>query len=78
MKLIIGGLLILWGLIILYFSLFKMKQEEDYRDRSSVGISGFLEWELLMKVINKVPYGFAKSFVLIIGASFIVTGAFVI
>ncbi|MDQ0483951.1 hypothetical protein QO000_002935 [Alkalihalobacillus hemicentroti] len=52
MKLIIGGLLILWGLIILYFSLFKMKQE-DYRDRSSVGISGFLAWELLMKVINR-------------------------
>lgn len=78
MKLILGGLLIIWGALVLYASLFKMNRTEDYKDKATVGANGYIEWDLLFKVVNRLPIGLAKSFILILGVSFIVLGALII
>ena len=78
MNMVLGAILILWGVFILYSSIFKMKRKEDYEDDARLGSSGFIEWESLFKLINKIPYSLAKSFVVIIGTSFVILGAWVI
>ena len=78
MNIVLGVILILWGILILYSSIFKMKRKEDYEDDAKFGSSGYIEWESLFKLFNKIPYSLAKSFVLIIGTSFVIFGAWVI
>ena len=70
MAIVIGLMLILWGTFILFSSLFRMKRK-DYKD---LGISGFIEWDLLFKLLGKFPPIVYKSFVLLIGIAFIVLG----
>ena len=74
MALLIGIILILWGAFILFSSLFRMKSK-DYKD---LGISGFIEWDLLFKLFSKFPPRVYKSFVILIGVAFIVLGIFII
>lgn len=73
-----GAILILWGVLILNSSIFKMKRKEDYEDDARFGSSGFIEWESLFKLFNKIPYRLAKGFALIIGTSYVILGAWVI
>lgn len=77
MVLILGAVLILWGVFILYASIFKMKEQKDYVDDTRLGSSGYMEWESLMKLLNKLPYPLAKSVVMTIGSGFILLGAWV-
>ncbi|MYL39162.1 hypothetical protein [Halobacillus litoralis] len=46
-------------------------------DDGRVGSSGYLEWESLMKLLNKLPYPLAKTVVMTIGSGFILLGAWV-
>lgn len=62
------------GGFILFSSLFRMKSK-DYKD---IGISGFLEWDLLFKLLSKFPPSLYKSFVLLTGISFIVLGIIIV
>ncbi|WP_027953786.1 MULTISPECIES: hypothetical protein [Halobacillus] len=78
MDLILGAVLILWGVFILYASIFKMKGQMDYVDDTRLGSSGYLEWESVVKLLNKLPYPLAKSVVMTIGSGFILLGAWVI
>ncbi|WP_206932078.1 hypothetical protein [Halobacillus kuroshimensis] len=55
-----------------------MERRKDYVDDGRLGSSGYLEWESLMKLLNKLPYRLAKSVVIIIGSGFILLGAWVI
>jgi len=73
----IGALLILWGVMVLYSSLFKMKKE-DYKDKGVFGVSGFIELEFLFKFLNRLPLGVVKGFVILIGVSFITSGIVII
>jgi len=73
----IGALLILWGVMVLYSSLFKMKKE-DYKDKSVIGVSGYIELEFLFKFLNRLPLGVVKSFIILVGVSFITSGIVII
>jgi len=73
----IGALLILWGVMVLYSSLFKMKKE-DYKDKGVSGVSGYIELEFLFKFLNRLPLGVVKSFIILIGVSFITSGIVII
>ncbi|MFD2626797.1 hypothetical protein [Salibacterium salarium] len=48
----IGLLLVLWGVILLYVSLYKGKTTTE-KDEGIVGVSGFIEWEFLFKLLHK-------------------------
>jgi hypothetical protein len=72
--LFIGTMLIVWGGFILFFSLFRMKSK-DYKD---IGISGFIEWDLLFKILSKLPPRVYKTFVLFTGVAFIVLGIVIV
>ncbi|SMQ80588.1 hypothetical protein SAMN05444673_3929 [Bacillus sp. OV166] len=74
MALFIGSMLIVWGGFILFSSLFRMKSK-DYKD---IGISGFIEWDLLFKLLSKLPPRVYKSFVLLTGVAFIVLGIVIV
>ncbi|MGM0842830.1 MAG: hypothetical protein ACQEWE_19005 [Bacillota bacterium] len=78
MNMVLGVILTLWGVLILYSSIFKMKRKKDYEDDTKFGSSGYIEWESLFKWFNKMPFSLAKSLVLIIGTSFVILGAWVI
>lgn len=69
----IGGLLILWGILVLYSSLFKMKQE-DYVNKGAIGVSGFIEFEFLFRLLSRLPSGVIKGFTLLIGMAFVAFG----
>lgn len=73
----IGVLLILWGILILYSSLFKMKQE-DYKDEGVIGVSGYIELEFLFSLLSRLPSGVIKGFTLLIGISFIALGTVIL
>ncbi|WP_390216128.1 hypothetical protein [Halobacillus campisalis] len=78
MNIVLGVLLTLWGSLILYSSLFRKNRSDNYKDNSKIGASGYIEWEFLFKLFNKLPYGMAKSLVVMIGASFIAAGAWIV
>lgn len=78
MNILLGLMFILWGVLILYSSLWRMKSKEDYKDHTTFNSSGYIEWESLFKLVNMMPYRLAKSFVLVIGTSFVVLGAWMI
>ncbi|TGB03428.1 hypothetical protein [Halobacillus salinus] len=78
MDIFIGGILILWGIVLLFSSIFNMKRKEDVKDDGKLGSSGFIEWESLLKLFNKLPYPLAKILVVMIGTSFVALGAWVI
>ncbi|MCE7792170.1 hypothetical protein K8O68_06995 [Salipaludibacillus sp. CUR1] len=77
MNIAIGALLILWGVIVLYSSLFRMKKE-DYKDKGVIGVSGYIELEFLFKFLNRLPLGMVKGFIILIGVSFITFGIVII
>ena len=74
MALLIGIILILWGAFILFSSLFRMKSK-DYKD---LGISGFIEWDFLYKLLSKFPPRVYKSFVILTGVALMVLGIVII
>ncbi len=74
---IFGGLLIIWGALVLYASLFKIKKK-DLKGNAPLGSSGYIEWEFLFRILNRLPYGVMKLVVISIGASFIVIGSWMI
>ncbi|UOQ45491.1 hypothetical protein MUN89_05970 [Halobacillus salinarum] len=78
MELLIGGLFIVWGAMIVYAALFRLKKKDDYKDDIPFGARGDMEWELLCKVFNSFPYGLIKSVVILMGISFIIIGVTVI
>ena len=73
----IGLLFILWGILVLYSSFFKMKKGE-YRDKDPIGVSGYVEFEFLFKLLSRLPYGVVKGFTLFIGVLFVTLGTFII
>ncbi|MDQ0300533.1 hypothetical protein J2S78_003001 [Salibacterium salarium] len=77
MNVFIGALLVLWGLTVLYASLSQIKTAAVGKDKGVVNVSGFLEWELLFKVLHKFPVGFLKGFTLVMGISFVLFGIYV-
>ncbi|WP_289140717.1 hypothetical protein [uncultured Brevibacillus sp.] len=77
MTVFIGILLILWGIFIVYASLFRMKKK-DLKDQGAIGASGFFELELLLVLTSKLPAGVVKGFILLIGVSFIALGTVMI
>ncbi|WP_077622890.1 hypothetical protein [Sediminibacillus massiliensis] len=60
MNIFIGILFILWGLLILYAALFKMENREYYHDQP-LGISGYLEFEFLFKLLKRFPVNVIKG-----------------
>ncbi|HHW39232.1 MAG TPA: hypothetical protein GXX18_18760 [Bacillales bacterium] len=72
-----GAFLILWGISILYSSLFKMKKE-DYKDKGVFGVSGYIELEFLFSLLHKLPLGVIKGLIVLIGISFIGLGIIVL
>jgi hypothetical protein len=73
----IGALLILWGVMVLYSSLFRMIKE-DYKDKGVIGVSGYIELEFLFKFLKRLPLGIVKGFIILIGVSFITFGIIII
>ena len=69
----IAGLAILWGIVIFYSSLCKMKKN-DYKSESPIGVSGYIEFEFLIKLLNKFPWRITKALTILIGCSFITFG----
>lgn len=73
----VGGLFILWGILILYSALFRKRV--DYKDDDRIGASGFIEFELLSKFLfNRIPLCVAKSIIALIGISFMALGTIII
>lgn len=77
MAIFIGVLLILWGILVLYSSLFKMKQM-DYKDKGVIGVSGYIEFEFLFRLLSRLPSGVIKGFTLLIGIAFVVFGTVIL
>ncbi|MDY0406943.1 hypothetical protein P5G51_017775 [Virgibacillus sp. 179-BFC.A HS] len=77
MSIFLGCLFIIWGVIIIFSSLIKLR-EKDYKDKGPLGGSGFIEWEFLFRILNGVPYWIVKGIVLFIGLLFIVFGVYII
>ncbi|MCF6137750.1 hypothetical protein [Pseudalkalibacillus berkeleyi] len=77
MNIVIGGLLILWGCLVLYSSIFRMNKEAFEND-APIGATGYIEWEFLFKHFNKFPYNLIKTIVILIGTSIIALGTWVI
>ena len=50
-------------------------KREDYKN---LGISGFMEWDILFNFLSKFPPKVYKSFVILIGVAFIVLGIVII
>ncbi|WP_416150272.1 hypothetical protein ACM26V_04605 [Salipaludibacillus sp. HK11] len=48
MNIVIGALLIFWGVMVLYSSLLRMKKD-DYKDKGVIGVIGYIELEFLFK-----------------------------
>jgi len=69
----IAGLTILWGVFIFYSSLFKMKKN-DYKSQSPIGVSGYIEFEFLIKLLNRFSWRITKALTVLIGCSFITFG----
>ncbi|MFE3892916.1 hypothetical protein ACFX4Y_25045 [Priestia sp. YIM B13446] len=69
----IAGLSLVWGIIIFYSSLFKMKKN-DYKSESPIGVSGYIELEVLIKLWNRFPMRIAKTLTILTGCSFITFG----
>ncbi|WP_078380725.1 hypothetical protein [Sutcliffiella halmapala] len=77
MSIFIGVLLIFWGSLVLYSSLFKMKQS-NYKDNGVIGVSGYIEFEFLLKLLSRLPSGVIKAFTLFIGITFVTFGTIMI
>ena len=77
MTVFIGGLLFLWGGLIIYSALFKMKKT-DYKDDSRIGASGLIELEFLSKLLNKLPLGVVRGIIISVGLSFATLGVFIL
>lgn len=76
--LFIGGFFLLWGVLVVYSSLFRMK-EEDFKSKSRIGASGYIELELLVRWLScRLPLKIVKSSVLLIGVSLIGAGSFIL
>ncbi|GAA0321230.1 hypothetical protein GCM10008967_09710 [Bacillus carboniphilus] len=73
MNIFLGVLLIVWGSMVLYSSLFNLKNKE-YKDKGVLGVSGYIELEFLLKLLNKLPLALVKAVIVIIGLTFIITG----
>jgi hypothetical protein len=74
---IVGWSLIFWGMFVTYSSIFCL-QKKDFYDDNPLGRSGYIEWEVLMKFMNRLPHPFVKVAVVIIGSSLIVLGTFIL
>ncbi|MFP7486245.1 hypothetical protein SFC65_18965 [Priestia filamentosa] len=74
LKVVLCGLLILWGAFISYSAIFRMKKK-DFSDDSRLGSSGYLEWEILSKLSNKLPHNIIKGTIIMMGATFMVLGS---
>jgi uncharacterized membrane protein HdeD (DUF308 family) len=77
LALLIGLLLILWGVFILYSAFFRMTKE-DYKDKGVLGVSGYIEFEVLFRLLSKLPTGLIKVIVILIGFALIVLGIVII
>lgn len=73
LTLFIGGLFIFWGVLVLYSLLFKMKKR-DYKDKGTIGVSGYIEFEFLFRLLSRLPSGVIKGFTLLIGIAFVAFG----
>ncbi len=73
--LFLGIMLILWGIFILFSSMFRMK-EGDYKDKALLGVSGVIEMELLLRLLTRLSFRVIKVFVILFGVSCIVLGVF--
>lgn len=77
LALFIGVLFIFWGILVLYSSLFKMKKG-DYKDKGAIGVSGYVEFEFLFRLLSRLPSGVIKGFTLLIGFAFVTFGTVII
>ncbi|CAI8839302.1 hypothetical protein COK01_08320 [Priestia megaterium] len=73
---LIGILAIIWGIFILYSSLFKMKKR-DYKNQSPIGVSGYFEFEFLFRLLSKSPWRLIKGLTILIGLSFVTVGTII-
>lgn len=71
--LLLGVIIILWGLFVLYFSIFKLKRG-NYKEKSPVGESAFIEMEFVFRLISRLPWGLIKGFVVVVGISLVACG----
>lgn len=74
---LLGIIIILWGILVLYFSLFKLKKE-DYHKKDPVGQSAYIDGELLFRILSLFPWWTVKGTVILIGMLFIILGIFII
>lgn len=74
MAILIGVFLILWGLLVICFSIFKLKRG-DGRDKHTVNGSFLIEVELLLKLLDCFPVNVVRGLIIFIGISFIISGA---
>lgn len=77
MSVLIGCFGIVWGLVLLYVALFRLKPA-NYRDKSPIGANGDLAMEVTVRLFGKVPNQVAKVFVMIVGILFIGFGIYFI
>lgn len=77
LSLFFGILCIIWGIFILFNSIFKLKKE-DYKEKYDVTGGdwsiGSLLLEILFFIMRFLPWWFVKSFVIIIGIAFVYLG----
>lgn len=74
----IGGFLVLWGAFAVYAGLFRMK-EEDFRSKSPIGASAYIEVELAVRwLTSRLSIKALRSAVLAIGISLLGIGTFIL
>lgn len=78
LSLLIGILSILWGVVILFNTIFKLPKE-NFKEKFhfiSAGDGSIQSdlWEILFSLISFFPWWFVKGFVIIVGIAFVFLG----
>lgn len=75
--LLLGIIIILWGLFVLYFSIYRLKKV-DYKEKGPIGESAFIEMEFVFRLISRLPWQLVKEFVVVVGISFVACGVIIL
>jgi hypothetical protein len=78
MKLFFSVLCILWGIVIIFNSIFKLKKENFKEKLHFLGAGdGSVEssiFEILFSLVTFFPWWIVKGFVIIVGIAFVILG----
>jgi hypothetical protein len=77
MNFVLAILLIVWGGVILFRSIIKLKKE-DFKEKRKYEAASGLMIEILVSLVDLLPWWIVKGFVILLGIAFIILGLMIL